>query len=213
MELDELKNIWQKNRPGFQSKDEAELATMLKGNSKSVVDKLKKSAWFELIFTFLAGVAMLIYALTLPNGALKWTSVSILLLFVAYSVYYIKKILLLNRFNPGVDNLKETVQKLVDNLSSYLRFYKRSYSILYPIYFVLGLLFGALETGSEVFIAKVTNPKTLMYLIFWGGIFFFLSTWVTTWYLKKLYGNHLDKLKSLLSEFKSFEEEPKISTP
>jgi len=81
MELDELKSIWKNNTPGFQSKDESEIALMLKKQSTSIIEKLKRSVWFELIFTILAGIAMLVYALTLPSGALKWTSVSALILF------------------------------------------------------------------------------------------------------------------------------------
>jgi hypothetical protein len=203
MELDELKTIWNKSKPAFERKDPAELSQMLTRNSSSVVDKLKRSVWFELIFTFVASLALLAYALTLPGGALKWTTVSILVLFVAYSVYYVKKLLLLNRFKPGDDNLRSTLQKLVDNLTSYLNFYKRSYSILYPVYFVLGVVFGALETGADRFIQKVSEPKTIIYLVLWGGIFFFLSTWFANWYLKKLYGNHLEKLKAVMRDLES----------
>lgn len=206
MELEELKNIWQKNKEGFHPKGEAELATMLKGNSTSLVDKLKRSVWFELIFTIVAGVAMLAYAIKLPDGALKWTSVSILFLFVVYSFYYIKKILLLNQFQPGDDHLKANLEKLIENMSSYLNFYKRSYTLLYPVYFCLGLLFAALETGSDRFFETMSDPRTILYLLALAGVLYFLSTWFTSWYLEKLYGNHLRKLNLLLQELVSFEK-------
>ena len=45
MELDELKHIWKKTDVDFHPKGEAELASMLKGNSKSIIDKLKRSVW------------------------------------------------------------------------------------------------------------------------------------------------------------------------
>lgn len=205
MELDELKNIWQSNKTKFLPKGEEEIAMMLKGNSRSVVDNLKKSVWFELIFTLVAAIAFLVYAFNLPEGALKWTTVSILILFMSYTIYYIKKLLLLNRFNTGADHLKATLEKLVENLTSYLKFYRRSYTILYPVYFGLGLLFGGLETGSERFLQTLSNPKIIAYLMIMGGIFFFLSTWFTKWYLKKLYGNHLEKLLALLRELNSFD--------
>src|SRR5687767_9890670 len=118
MELDELKDLWKKNDAGFRPKDEAELANMLRGNSKSIVDKLKRSVWFELIFTLIAGLVMLIYAFSLKSGYLKWTSVSLLILFVVYSFYYIKKLSLLNRFYQGQDNLKANLEKLIDSLTS-----------------------------------------------------------------------------------------------
>ncbi|SKC88572.1 hypothetical protein [Ohtaekwangia koreensis] len=200
MELEELKSIWKNNDPGFRLKDESEIALMLKGKSQSIVDKLKRSVWFELVFTFVAGVALLIHALTLPSGALKWTAVSILLLFVVYSFYYIKKLTLLRNYNPGAENMRASLERLIDNLSSYLRFYKRSYTILYPIYFLLGLLFAAIERGTDNFLNTMTNPRTIFYLCTIALIFFFCSTWLTNWYLRKLYGNHLDKLKNLLDD-------------
>lgn len=200
MELDELKSIWEKKRTDFVPKDEHELAAMLKGNSQSIVHKLKRSVWFELIFTVIAGVALLAYALLLPNGALKWTSVSILALFVCYSVYYIKKLAVLNRFNPGDDNLRANLVKLIENLSSYLNFYTKSYTILYPVYFVLGLLFRGLESGSERFFETITNPRTILYLVLVGVVFYIATRIFTSWYLRKLYGNHLAKLRMLLSE-------------
>jgi hypothetical protein len=201
MELDELKDIWNKNKEGFQIKNEAQLASMLKGSSRSIVDKLKRSVWFELIFTSVAGIFLLIYALMLPSGAPKWTTVSILILFVVYSFYYVKKLLLLRSFNPGSDNLKDNLEKLTERLGSYLRFYRSSYIVLYPVYFGLGILFGALETGPERFYNKVSDPKWVLYLIAIAAFFFLVSMFFAKWYLKKLYGNHLEKLRSLLNEF------------
>lgn len=202
MELEELKSIWKSSDPGFSPKNEAEIAQMLKGNSQSIVDKLKRSVWFELIFTLVAGISLLVYALTLPSGALKWTSVSILILFVGYSFYYIKKLTLLVNYNPADENIRASLERLTDNLSSYLRFYKRSYTMLYPIYFVLGLLFVAMERGMDKFLDNLSQPRTIIYLLVIALVFFFCSTWLTNWYLKKLYGNHLEKLKGLLHDIK-----------
>ena len=205
MELDELKDIWKKNEASFLPKAEAELASMLKGNSKSIVAKLKRSVWFELIFTLVSGIILLIYALTLPAGALKWTSVAILMVLVPYTVYYIKKLMLLNQFNGADDNLKANLEKLVESLTSYLRFYKRSYSVLYPVYFCLALVFVAIERGLDEFLNVLTKAQTIVYLLFLASIFFFASTWLVDWLLKKLYGSHLEKLKNLLTELNHYE--------
>lgn len=200
MELNELKDIWKKTEAGFQPKAEAELAAMLKGNSKSIIAKLKRNVWFELTFTLISGIILLIYALTLPSGALKWISVAILAVFVAYTFYYIKKLMLLNRFGGGDDNLKASLEKLIENLASYLRFYRRSYALLYPVYFLLALLFVGIERGIDEFVNILTKPKTIAYLLFLAGIFFVCSTWLVNWYLKKLYGRHLEKLQNLLND-------------
>src|SRR5690349_8629687 len=165
MELEDLKDIWKKNSGEFKAKDETELAQMMKGSSKSIVDKLKRSVWFELTFTFVAGILFLLYALTLESGAIKWTSISMIVLFVVYSFYYIKKLSLLNRFNPGEGNLKTNIDNLISRLSSYLRFYKRSYAVLYPAYFILALVFAGIERGYSEFIKSLTKTSVLVYLV------------------------------------------------
>jgi hypothetical protein len=203
MELDELKDLWKKSDAVFQPKEESELASMLRGSSKSIVDKLKRSVWLELIFTTVSGIVLLVYALTLPSGALKWTSVSILAIFMAYCFYYVKKIMLLHRFNANQKNLRVTLENLIANLSGYLKFYKRSYTILYPVYFFLALLFGAMERGFDQFVTALSEPKTIFYLVGFAAIFYVGSTWLVKFVLKKLYGNHLEKLKALQKDLNS----------
>lgn len=200
MELDELKSIWKLGEPSFRPKDEEEIAAMLKGRSTSIIDKLKRSVWFELIFTVVVSIALLLYALTLPKGALKWASVSILLMFLAYAIYYVKKIILLNRFDPGNENIRANLMSLIDSLNGYLKVYKRSYTLLYPIFFCLFLLFIGIERGSDKFFENISKPATIIYLTCMAALYFFLATWFTNWYLKKLYGNHLEKLNSLLND-------------
>jgi hypothetical protein len=200
MELEELKNIWKNSEPEFQPKDEEEIALMLKGRSMSIIDKLKRNVWIELLFTVVVSILLLIYASTLETGALKWTSISLLLLFIVYSFYYIKKLTLLNRFSGANENIRDNIAMLVKNLTDYLKFYKRSYAILYPVYFCLGILFSALERGTEKYIDFLSRPINLLSLLAIALLFFFTSTWLASWYLRKLYGDHLDKLKDLLNE-------------
>jgi hypothetical protein len=200
MEIEDLKYIWNKESEGFKPKDATELANMLKGKSSSIIMRLKRNVWFELIFTFVGAVGLLSYALTLPGGYLKWTSITILVLFAIYSLYYLKKLRLLNRFDAAHDDIKANLERLVYDLRGYLKFYKRSYSVLYPVFFLLGLLFVALEHGASRFFNIVTRPDVYLVLIPGTALYFILSTWLTSWYLKKLFGNHLEKLEALSRE-------------
>ena len=200
MELEELKSIWKNSEPVFQPKDEKEIASMLKGKSISIIDKLKRNVWFELIMTIVAAVGLLVYALSLPAGGIKWISISLILMCLAFTFVYVKKIILLNRFNPANETIRENLVSLIDNLTSYVKFYKRSYTILYPVYFCLGLLFAGIERGAEAFFENLMRPRSILLLTALSGLLYFFCTKVANWYLKKLYGNHLEKLKNLLSD-------------
>jgi len=203
MEIEDLKEIWKNQSAGFVKKNETELAGMLKGRSRSIVTRLKRNVLFELIFTFLGGLALLTYALALPSGSLKWTSISIIVLFAIYSLYYIKKLRLLNTFESKNDNLKTGLQRLIADLRMYLKFYRRSYAILYPTYFFIFLLFTAIEQGTTGFLQVMSRPEIFITLVLGAGVFFVISTWLTSWYLKKLYGDHLEKLEGILVEIES----------
>ena len=198
MELDDLKSMWKE--PGFEPKKEAEIASMLKGRSNTIVAKLKRNVWFELILTIACGIGLGIYAFLQESGALRWTSVSLMILFAAYILYFVKKILLLNEYNAGSDNLKATLENLHKRLNTYLTFYKRSYAILYPVYFCLGLIFGLLETGADHFLHRFEDMGYSAWFVVFTVVFFVVIYLLTNWYLRKLYGDHIEKLRELLHE-------------
>lgn len=200
MELEELKSIWKNSEPAFQPKDEKEIASMLKGRSISIIDKLKRNVWFELIFTIFVSIGLLVYAFVFTSGAAKWLSISFILMCLAFTFVYVKKLILLNRFNPANETIRENLISLIKSVTSYLNFYKRSYTVLYPVYFCLALLFAGIERGAEAFFENLMKPRTILFLTVFGGLLFFFSTRFASWYLKKLYGNHLEKLKNLLSD-------------
>ena len=200
MELDDLKTIWKQNGLEFHQKGEAEISLMLKSKSMSIISRLKRNVWFELIIAVLSSIALLVYAIGLKNGALKWSSISILLMTLGASVYFVKKLLLLNRFEEMNENLHDTLALLIASLNSYLKFYKNSYAILFPIYFFLALLFGALERGPGKYIEFILQTSVIIYLLLFAVLFFVTSTWAANWYIKKLYGDHLAKLQELYDD-------------
>jgi hypothetical protein len=201
-ELDDLKQIWKSHEQGYEPKKESEIALMLQGRSNSIIGKIKRNVWFELIFTIACSIALLVYAFTLEPGAMMWTIISLLILFAAYLFYYVKKLILLGSFDPSDGNIKTSLEHLYRKLTIYINFYRKSCAVLYPVYFFLGIFFGALETGIDGFLDKMREPKTVVLLVAFAGAFFVFTFVITNLYLRKLYGNHLMKLKELLNELK-----------
>jgi glucan phosphoethanolaminetransferase (alkaline phosphatase superfamily) len=206
MELDDLKNIWNK-RDTFQPKLEEEIASMLKGKSNSIIAKLKRNIWVELIFTSIASIILLYYSFTIPNGALKWSFVSFLLLYAGYILYYIKQLNVFRQFRTSDENLRTNLENLVHDLDKYLKFYRMSYSLLYPVFFILMLIFVIMDRGMHDFLEAIQETKMIICLILVIGIFLASSLWFTNWYLKKLYGNHVEKLKLLLKDISELGDE------
>lgn len=199
-ELEDLKQIWKSRGQGYEPKKESEIALMLQGKSNSIIGKLKRNVWVELIFTIACSMALGVYTFTLEAGAIMWTIISLLVLFGAYLFYYVKKLMLLGKFDASDGNMKSSLENLYKKLSVYISFYRKSYAVLYPVYFFLGIFFGALDTGLDGFLARMRDPKTVVLLVALTGVFFVFTFIATNFYLKKLYGNHLTKLRELLDE-------------
>lgn len=198
LELDDLKSIWKGNRP-FEAKPAEEIAAMLKGRSNSPIAKLKRSTWFELVFVLVTIIATLFYALRLPSGSLRWSLIATVVIFMVYCVYYFKKLRLLNSFDSSHQNIRENLEKLVKDLNTYLHFYKISYAVVFPAYLLLVLLFTAIERGAAPFFHQLTQPETILRLSALL-VFIIIAVFISKWYLKKLYGTHLEALKELLKD-------------
>lgn len=199
-ELDDLKSIWKQQSSGYDAKNEAEIARMLQGRSSSIVSKLKRSVRFELAFTIVCGIGLAAYGLYAQSGQLAWMVLTLSVIFAIYILYYVKKLRLLSKYDLNSENLKNNLQHLVTGLSAYLSFYRRSYTILYPVFFCIGLLFGAIDAGLDNFLHRFTQISFLIWFVLVTAIFMVGVYKITDWYLKKLYGNHLEKLKALLTE-------------
>lgn len=203
MEFEELKSIWKKGDSGYKTLEESDILAMMKGQSQSLVSRLKRSVWFELIFTSIVGIGLFLYALTLPEGALKWISVCILLLFLIFIGYYLKKLVLLRKFDNLNTDLKTAIGNLIDNFEGYLRFYRRSYMVLYPVYMILGMVFGAIEQGVDRYLEHLMQPVTLISIIALVVVFYVISVKGVNWMLQKLYGTHLDKMRELVRDLEN----------
>lgn len=206
MELDDLKNIWQKG-DRFKPRREEEFTGMLKGKSHSIIARLKRNIWFELVFTIVGSMLLLYYAFSIPSLSLRWGFIFVLLSFCLYIIYYVKKINLLNRFEGSEGNIRTNLENLVRDLDAFLRFYYRSYTLLYPAYLVLIVIVAIVDRGLEQFLTSMRDWRIITLLLFLVLLSIALSLWVSKWFLGKLYGSHLQKLRLLLKDLQEGHED------
>lgn len=206
MELDDLKHIWQKGDL-FKPRREEEFTSMLKGRSHSIIARLKRNIWFELTFTIVGSILLLYYAFSIPSPSLRWGFIFVLLSFGLYIIYYVKKIKLLNRFEGSEGNIRTNLENLIRDLDAFLGFYYRSYTLLYPGYLVLIVIVAIVDRGMEQFIDSLKDWRIIGLLLFLVLLSVALSLWVSKWFLGKLYGNHLQKLRMLLKDLEEDHED------
>jgi hypothetical protein len=111
------------------------------------------------------------------------------------------------QFRTSDENLRTNLENLIHDLDKYLKFYRMSYSLLYPVFFILMLIFVIMDRGMHDFLEAIQETKMIICLILVIVIFLASSLWFTNWYLKKLYGNHVEKLKLLLKDISELGDE------
>jgi hypothetical protein len=199
MELDDLKHIWQQNQElsiSSQVIDNEKVMEMTRQKSKDVMVKLRKNLDFDALVSILF-IPPLIYVLFVKNIATYHKYVAgffIIFTFVGL-YYYWKEIKLykeLNLRNDLLSTLKFTQEKFSQRVKI---------NAIFNNILLVPLMFYGSVMGSEFI--TYTNPRhetsittLIISTIFVCPIGYFYMDYI----IKKLYGEHLQKLKQLLAE-------------
>ncbi len=203
MELENLKSIWNDINAAPNKNahiDKKDISALLKGKTQNAFSKIKRSLFFE-IGSLLVATIVFIGLILYEDDSLKNSLViAILGLFFLSAVYYIAKYYQLQHINLQGNNLKDGLETLVSTLEKYLRLYFIGTILLTPISTLSGFFYGYTlqeeserplsELPIEIWVAACITAILLTLLMFP----------FMRWYLHKLYGSYLQKLKHCLSE-------------
>ena len=205
MELDQWKEIW-KEEGESPSNDARKLKLLLEKKSNSPVAKMKRNLKMELWLIIISYGAMILFYFIAFKGQLSevsWFMLFIGLLFVAY---YQRKNKLLSEMECLSCQVKSNLQKQTTTLEKYIRFYLIAGTALAPV----SLLFFAwlfnvkrrTNTNYNILYPSPDNPlwKVALAWVLLTVIITILFYFMNKWYVRKLYGKHVEKLKEVLSE-------------
>ncbi len=200
MELDDLKHIWQQN-PNLsinpQDIDNEKVMEMTRQKSKDVMMKLRANLDFDAIVSSLF-IPPLIYVLFVKNIATYHKYIAgffIIYIFVSLFYYWkeVKTYKELNLKNDLLSTLKFTEQKFSERVKS-LVIYNNIATIPMGFYgFIACSQLGHYITNSNY---EITTTELLIAASFNIPFGYFYMKFI----IKKLYGEHLQKLKQLLAE-------------
>lgn len=212
MELDEFKDIInQQLETDHLFRSEADIAELLTKKANSILGKIRRNLWFEIISCIL---------ITLLFGYLgfmsKYTSFHIYfsvftIVFIPFTIilfYLLKKT---NQINSNNLSIKNNLQSIIQVLEEFMKRYFQFTMALIPICFVFAFILGYNEKHPIDSIDQIVlkyKPSitlvsifTLIYIVaLTVGVYYF-----TKWYLKKLYGNYVEELKIYINELKETE--------
>ncbi len=207
MELDDLKyqlkNKLATDHTGLSQPDIAELLTR---RTVSITDKLKRSLWIEIIcgFAIIAGFGYVGFTSDYISMRIYFSAFAVLCVaFVVLLFYLLRRI---SRLSATTLPVKSNLQTIVNIIEEFTRRYFQFTMALIPVCFFFSLYLAMSEpkpmpqaekVAKSIFDAswKVFTFLTVYTLGLCIGIYYF-----TKWYLRKLYGKFVAKLKECIAE-------------
>jgi hypothetical protein len=218
MELDSLKDIWKDlDESDLQPGSDVPISSMLHKKSQSTIARLKRNLNRELIAVLIIYSLTIWYIITFQQ---MYSELAVLLALVggAFLFYYYRKSKLLKQMECVACEVRSNLKQQLGTLEKYVRFYFIAGTILTPLaYFAAGMiiLFNAQEVNSHVVnvsidaqtsvsqmpIAQhISNHRFFVLFLSIGAVLTVGSYFMNRWMIGKLYGQHVQKLKDLLTQ-------------
>jgi hypothetical protein len=203
MELDDLKDIWQKGHQNLKTNPQhsvEEIIGLLKTRTLGILAKINRSILIEVGLTFIMMVLGMAY---------YWQSPIFVLCFAglggAAIIHYWVKYRILNDHKYLSGNLKDSLVRLVRIFGGYMYGYYLFTWLMFVISNSVVLIDLIVESNRQKFSA---NHLILIFgtLLIWNGVVYF----IVQKYLQILYGKHFSNLKKCLDELMHSENEAAI---
>jgi hypothetical protein len=199
MELDDLRHQWQQPGPTMPAAlNKAALAQLLAQQSSSILVKLRRNARLELAINY----AILPVAVAVAGWApVLWVRLfgGLLALLAGVCIYYFyRKLGLLREMDNLTDDLRGHLRRVTQGLRALIRFYYRLTLAMIPVTMLLNVVMVLSELRGPATLLKISIIVGLLLVL--SILMYFPVAKATTWYLQRLYGQHLDRLEGQLHE-------------
>ena len=207
MELDELKTlINHKLATDHSGRSAEDIAALLTKKTVSVIDKLKRNLWIEIIccmvviaaFAYL-GIAGAYHAFHIYFSVFAVLST----VFLGIIIYLLRRT---NQLSATALPVKSNLQAIVTLIEEFSRRYFQFTMALIPVCFVFAFLVGYNEPEHIPTVDKFAQKHfsaIWQVIAFAVGYMVLLSVGIyyfTKWYIRKLYGRAVDQLKECIKE-------------
>jgi MFS family permease len=202
MELDDLRSVWKQPSVELPTPlDASALTHLLAPQSDGIVEQLRRSARLELYINWGVLVGALLVAWLAPHFWLRvfgWVLMGIGVVCIGY-LYH--KLRLLRRMNDPAGDLHAHLARLVSGLRALIRFYYRFTLAMLPVAGVVNVLMATSEFKRSIDLTSLPGMLLVVGLVVvMPALLYRPVASVTRRYLQRLYGQHLDRLETLLRE-------------
>jgi uncharacterized membrane protein len=207
MELDDLKLLLNTSIDGATKKSENEILVLLSANTKSLVSKLKRSIWIEIILTIACCILFSVFVFFSRYWAVRaYFSVSVIICipFILVLILILQRIKILSYTDL-------TVKQNVEQIHAILKYYikKANIATFFLLFFCLlySFIVSYLETKNNIHgiilfgfkKSAFSLPFILFVIIYTIGLFTGMY-YFSKWYFHKLYGQYLAELEICIKD-------------
>jgi hypothetical protein len=215
MELDSLKFIWnEQEMPTVHMPDRSAVIALLQKKSQGPVARMRRNLAIELTVVILAYTPTILFYWMDFGGRLSPIGWLMLGIMIFFGFYYYRKDKILREMQCVQCEVRSNLERQVKTLQKYCRFYLLVGTFMIPAMVVLCWLIIRWQLppapGSGI-AYRLLHPhwwaSPLWWL--WSHPWFWLlllgiatvgSYYLNAWYIDKLYGRHVKKLRDLLQE-------------
>lgn len=201
MELEQLKGMWKEQDAVSPS---LEVQPLLGKKSKSPIAIMKRHLNIELLFVIVSYGLIIAFYLIAYSGKFAVVAAMYIIIGMLFCLYYYKKYKLLKDMECMACQVKSNLGQQVKTLEKYVRFYLLAGTAILPIFIIFFYWFEYtfIPPGRpHIFLLPsetVGLGKSLGSLLLWIIGSTVIGYYVNKWYVKKLYGKHVDQLKLML---------------
>lgn len=206
MELEHWKDIWQAERHQPAVDDRERLRALLAKKSGSPIAKMKRNLDLELGAILVTYGAAILYFFRAFGGRMHEVSWFMLLIGAGFVVYYLLKRKRLKEMECLTCQVKHNLEKQVQSLEKFIRIYLWGGTALIP---ASALFFGWIiyrkapyTSPANPFFPSADTPMWKAFAawtLLCAGLTI-LMYFLNRWYVQKLYGQHVQKLRKILDE-------------
>ena len=199
MEPDELKELLQTRIRPVQHKSVHELAGYYKKNSRSVINRIKRSIVLELAFGLLF-ILFIIPVMVLIDGDYTRIFCMLMLTYALFFLTYLFRLYVQIQHNSSTDTtIADHIKQVITIIENFKRHYFRLTVLFVPVALLFAFTAGFLDRmqPGAAFGGIIAWQRTLLYAgccILWCMLMYAF----TKRYVKRLYGSHLQHLRNQL---------------
>ncbi|MFT3949098.1 MAG: hypothetical protein QM763_19190 [Agriterribacter sp.] len=204
MELELLKEIWDEAQSKNHPHVHISTGVLQKSatSQQKIITAIKRNLFVEVIIVLLCVSAIAVFYFTAFGGNFREVSWMYMVLATGFLWYYYKKNKLLKEMQVTALKVKANIEVQLSVLEKYIRLYLVAGTLLVPVvlaFFYILLFYKHIVIFPSLQSLTGNMDFTLGYIVF--SIFFTIVLYyLYRWYIYKLYGKHIARLKTLLNE-------------